>query len=246
MTDREEALVSPWTRGELLVNNDRRATEVGVIVPSSNRVVEDDFSRFGSDAIRPRFARAFLAETTPEAEMLMLREHVPQAARDLESVHVELLVFACTSAGALIGIEGEADLIRHLEDLTGTKVVSTNEAVADALAEHPGRVAVLTAYVDELNDKIARSLNDRGIEVASMHGLGITDNARIADRTPSDVVAFAESKLAGSTFDSLFVSCTNLRAFEAMPALERRFGCPVVTSNSATMAAVERHAENRT
>jgi maleate isomerase len=70
-----------------------------------------------------------------------------------------------------------------------------------------------------------------------MAGLGMTDNFRIANVTPGEIVAFAERELAGRAYDLLFVSCTNFRAVEARPLLMQRFGVPVVTSNQATIEA---------
>ena len=40
-------------------------------------------------------------------------------------------------------------------------------------------------------------------------------------------------------FDTLFVSCTNFRALEAVPLLEEAFGCTVLTSNSAIIEAIK-------
>jgi maleate isomerase len=212
---------------------------VGVIVPSSNTVVELDFQRANPGTISAHFARAFLAETTPAAEQMMIERHVPPAAIDLRSAKVEILAFACTSAAAMLGVDGERKLIDQLTELAGAPVVSTNEAVARSLeAADAGRVAVLTAYVDELNQAIGTTLRQRGVEVGLIEGMGITDNYRIAEVTPAEIVEFAEDRLHLRNFDTLFISCTNLRAMEATADLEKRFGKPVVTSNSATIAAV--------
>jgi maleate isomerase len=212
---------------------------VGIIVPSSNTVVESDFQRLNPGHISTHFARAFLEETTAAAEKVMIEEHVPQAAIDLGSAKVELLAFACTSAAAALGVDGERALVDQLADLARAPVVSTNEVVAQSLqAGSAGKVAILTAYVEELNRAIAGTLRERGIEVAMIDGMGITDNFGIAEVTPSEIVEFAVDRLEGEDFDTLFISCTNLRAMEAMADLESRFGKPVVTSNSATIDAV--------
>jgi maleate isomerase len=75
--------------------------------------------------------------------------------------------------------------------------------------------------------------------------MGITDNVALADPTPADIVAFAREKLAGKSFDGLFVSCTNFRAYEARAALQDAFGVPVVTSNSAVVEAIHRFREEK-
>jgi maleate isomerase len=214
-------------------------TRVGIIVPSSNTVVELDFQRMNLGHLSTHFARAFLAETTAAAERVMIEDHVPQAAIDLGSAKVELVAFACTSAAAVVGVEGENALIERLSALASAQVVSTNNAVAQRLqAESAGKVAILTAYVEELNRAIAAGLRERGVDVAMIDGMAITDNFAIADVTPTDIVEYAVDRLEGQDFDTLFISCTNLRAIEAMEDLESRFGRPVVTSNSATIDAI--------
>ena len=211
---------------------------IGVIVPSSNTTVEADFMLGLPDGVMVHTARMYLAETTAEAERRMIHEHVPIAVTDLATLRPHVVAFACTSGGAVLGADGESRLIDTIARETAAIVVSTNDAVGKAI-ERIGkkRVAVLTPYVNELNQAIRAGLERRGLTVVHLAGLGITDNFAISSVTPDEIVAFAERELAGRTFDLLFVSCTNFRAVEARPLLTKRFGVPVVTSNQATIEA---------
>jgi len=212
---------------------------VGVLVPSSNTVVENDFSTTADSRYTVHTARMFLATTTAEKEREMLTDHAPQAARDLGSAQCDVVVFACTSAGALLGIEGEAQLIEDLKNLAGAPVISTNEAVANKLRGLGAKkVAVFTAYVEELNAQIKKTLEDRGIEVTQIDGMGITDNVEIANVAPEEIVEFVRSSITSSDHEAIFVSCTNLPAISAIEELEKEFKVPVITSNSATVDAV--------
>lgn len=216
-----------------------RDLRVGVLVPSSNTVVENDFAANPDPRYSVHTARMFLAETTAEMEHQMLSEHAPKAARDLGSANCDVLVFACTSAGALIGVDGEERLIAELSELSGAPVLSTNAAVAQKLrALDVGRVAVFTAYVDELNVQIRKTLEDRGVEVTEIHGMGITDNFAIADVEPEQIAKFVRSSLTGTDHEAIFISCTNLPAIGAIETLAQEFNIPVITSNSATIDAV--------
>jgi maleate isomerase len=211
---------------------------VGVIVPSSNTTVEADFMRVLPVGVTVHAARMFLAETTAEAERRMIYDHVPIAVADLATLQPHVVAFACTSGGAVLGAEGEAKLIGDIARETGAPVVSTNDAVGAIIERHGRqRIAVLTPYVDELNQAIRAGLERRGLSVVHIAGLGITNNFGICSVTPREIVAFAERELAGLAFDLLFVSCTNFRAVEARPLLQQRFGVPVVTSNQATIEA---------
>jgi len=103
------------------------------------------------------------------------------------------------------------------------------------------RVGIVTPYVDSLNEKIAQSLEDDGLEVAGIHGLGITENFAIAEVEPERIAEFAAECFAGSDIDLLFASCTNFRAFDAREEIHQALGLPVVTSNQAALAAVLDH-----
>src|SRR5215470_19413556 len=117
---------------------------VGLIVPSSNTTVEPDFTRALPAGVTLHTARMFLAETTAEAERRMIYDHAPKAVTDLATVHPDVVAFACTSGGAVLGAEGEATLINNIARETGASVVSTNDAVGGAI-ERVGakRIAVL-------------------------------------------------------------------------------------------------------
>jgi maleate isomerase len=211
---------------------------IGLIVPSSNTVVEPDFARGIPPGVTLHSARMFLAETTETAERVMITEYVPQAVKDLASLRPDAVAFACTTGGAVLGADGEAKLIEQIAQETGSQVVSTNDAVKSRIERHnPERVAVITPYIDELNERIRAGLQGRGLNVVHLSGMGITENVAIADVQPAGIVAFAEEQLAGVEFDLLFVSCTNFRALEARRALMDRFRVPVVTSNQATIEA---------
>jgi maleate isomerase len=221
------------------MSNDRPEWQrVGVIVPSSNTTVEADFMRALPAGVTFHAARMFLDETTAEAERRMIYDHVPIAVADLATLRPHVIAFACTSGGAVLGAEGEAKLIGDIARETGAPVISTNAAVGAAIERQSRkRIAVLTPYIDELNQAIRIGLERRGLSVVHIAGLGITDNFGICGVTPSEIVAFAERELVDRAFDLLFVSCTNFRAVEARPLLLQRFGVPVVTSNQATIDA---------
>jgi maleate isomerase len=214
---------------------------VGLLVPSSNTVMEPDFWRALPPGATLHTGRMYLEETTPEAESRMLDEHVLPAARDLATARPDLIVFGCTSAGALRGNQYDADLCRRISDLSGVPTVSVIASVRQAItASGARRVGVVTPYVDALNQRIRESVEADGVAVAGIAGLGISDNFEIATVPQERIVDFAERTLRDLDSDLAFVSCTNFPAVAALPELERRLGLPVVTSNQAAIAAVLR------
>ena len=215
---------------------------VGLMVPSSNTMMEPDFStRLGPD-VTLHTARMYLEDTTAEGENRMLDEFALPAARDLGTARADVVVFGCTSAGALRGNDYDTDLCQRIGELTGAPAVSTIGAVRAAIAASgAARIGVITPYVDELNEKIRASIEADGIRVAAIRGLGITGNFEIAEVGREEIVAFAERALgqlaAEARIGLVFASCTNFGAMAARPAIAERLGLPVVTSNQAVLAA---------
>ena len=219
-----------------------RPARVGLMIPSSNTMMEVDFTRDLPPGHALHTARMYMEDTTPAGENRMLYEFALPAARDLGTARPDVVVFGCTSAGALRGNDYDTELCRQISELTGAPVVSTIGAVRTAIeASGAASVGVITPYVDELNEKIKASIEDDGIDVAGISGLGITDNFAIAEVDQDQIVAFAESALgplaASGAIDLVFASCTNFGAMAARPAIAERLGLPVVTSNQAVLAA---------
>jgi maleate isomerase len=219
-----------------------RPQRVGLMIPSSNTMMEVDFARDLPPGVALHTARMYMEDTTPAGENRMLDEFALPAARDLGTARPDVVVFGCTSAGALRGNDYDTRLCQRISELTGAPVVSTIGAVRTAIeASGAASIGVITPYVDALNERIKASIEDDGIDVAGITGLGITDNFQIAEVSPDEIVEFAERALgplaAAGTIDLVFASCTNFGAMAARPAITERLGLPVVTSNQAVLAA---------
>lgn len=209
---------------------------VGLIVPSSNTVAEVDFYRRIPDGVALHTARMYLDEVTPQDEEVMLDEHLPGALRDLATVRPDVVVFSCTSAGALRGNAAEEQLVERIAQRTGAHAISVAASVREAIAARGARrVGVLTPYVAELNEKIEASLQEDGLEIDAIHGMGISANAEIGAVEPERIAQVAAEHFGGTEAELLFVSCTNFRAVDARERIEHELGVPVVTSNQASL-----------
>jgi maleate isomerase len=214
------------------------SARVGLLIPSSNTVMEVDFYRRLPAGATLHTGRMYMESTTPEGEGEMLDSYAMPAARDVGTARPDVVVFGCTSAGALRGNDYDRELCEQIQGETGAVVVSVIASVRSAIASRgAARVGVVTPYVEALNQKIKASLEADGLEVVAIHGLGITENFTIADVEPADIASFAAERLGALDIDLAFASCTNFRAMDAIPLIERRLGRPVVTSNQAALEA---------
>jgi maleate isomerase len=213
---------------------------IGLLIPSSNTVMEIDFHRrLPADRFTVHTGRMYLEETTPQAEGEMLDRHAMPAAVDVGTARPDAIVFGCTSAGALRGNDADHELCAAMAEATGTEVISTIRSVREALRRRGARrIGIVTPYVEALNEKIRASVEADGIEVAAIRGLGITENFAIAAVEPAAIVRFAVETMGGLNVDLAFASCTNLRAVDALEGIGAALGVPAVSSNQAVLEAV--------
>jgi len=212
---------------------------LGLIVPSSNSVMEVDFYRRLPEDLTLHTARMYLQETTVEGESRMLDDFLPRAVEDLRSVRPHVVVFGCTSAGALRGNAYEAGLVAEISRSCGCPVVSVISAVRRNFARIGAKTTVvITPYVSELNERVRKSVEEDGVRVLEIRGLGIDLNFEIANVDPSRIAEMAAGVARAHTPDAIFLSCTNFRGLEAADKVSRITGLPVVTSNGAALDAV--------
>ncbi len=217
---------------------------VGLIVPSSNTVMEPDFHRQIGAAAIVSTTRILLEDVTREAEIRMLEDDLPHAVKRIGTTAPDVVVFGCTSAGALGKLSHDDAIARMIEEKAGARAVTVLRAVLVRLAAlRPSRVAVFTPYIDDLTNSIARSLDEAGYPAIKAAGMGIKANLEIGRVTPAEIVRFVESQLSGTDPDCIFLSCTNWRAIETIGSLQKKLGIPIVSSNQAALDLVRQQAE---
>ncbi|MFB6311153.1 MAG: aspartate/glutamate racemase family protein, partial [Salinirussus sp.] len=114
-------------------------------------------------------------------------------------------------------------------------VVTTAGAVLRAfIALDIDSVAVHTPYPTQMNERETAFIEDAGVDVVDIDGLGLRSTTAKGEVTPESVYRHARA-IDQSDADAIFVSCTNYRTFEVIERLEADLEKPVVTSNQATL-----------
>lgn len=212
---------------------------IGLIVPSSNTVMEPDFHRQLGSSATLSTTRIFLEDVTAEAETRMLEEDLPKAMGLIRTTAPEVVVFGCTSAAALGSLAHDRGIAERIERETGARALTVLGAVVARLrALRPGKLAVFTPYLEDLTKRVAGSLAEAGYPPVRAAGMGIQANLEIGRVTPAEIIRFVEWQMEGIAADCVFLSCTNWRAIEAIQPLQQKLGVPVITSNQAAIDAV--------
>lgn len=130
------------------------------------------------------------------------------------------------------------ELIDRVQKATGLPTTSMSTGIVDGLkVAGAKRVAVATAYTDEVNATLERFLKESGFQVAAIKGLNLLRATGVTEQQVMDIslATFAAAPQA----DALLVSCGGLKTIDLLTPLENKCKVPVVSSTPhALMNAV--------
>lgn len=171
-------------------------------------------------------------------------ERVRELSRQLKNDEgAEALCLMGTSLSFFRGGRFNEELVELMQEETGLPATTMSNAVRDALrALGAKRIAVGTAYSDEVNARLRQFLEASGFELAVLSGMGIVGIDDVLRTGPEDVTALGlrAAETAEGPVDALFISCGGLPALHLSDALEDRLGLPVVASSTAGVWAAVR------
>lgn len=168
----------------------------------------------------------------------------PQSLKDMEARMVasaELLPgglqtvgYGCTSASVLIGPEAVARKVQEAQP--GVPVTNPLSGVIAALAAlQAKRIAMVTPYTAQVAAPMRAFLEAQGVSVVTEISFGEADDRNVARISEASTEAAAIEAARGEGVQAIFASCTNLRTFGVIDAIEAKLGVPVVSSNQALM-----------
>ena len=202
---------------------------LGIIVPSSNRVVERVTRSILEDTpgIDACFARVPYAGHPPDGyDMGSFR----QAALLLAQAHPDVIVWNATR-GALIGFEPDRRLRAAIEGETGIPCTTTALATVDLLRRRNLRRIGLVAQGDDQDGvRLKQTFAQEGIDIVAGHNFGITDNFEAANVTPEEIENQVIRVAAAAELDAALIWSTNLAGHELSARLGARLGIPVLDS----------------
>lgn len=160
---------------------------------------------------------------------------VARATKTLTSLDPAAVLYACSSGSFLNGVAGEREIREAMLTAGARRAVTSSGAMIDALhAVGAKRVAVATPYTRILTARLTRFLEEAGFEPVSVVHLGLkTGISRVSRETVANLLRRAHHPDA----DAIFLSCTALRTFGIVAELEEELGCPILTSNQASLWA---------
>lgn len=209
---------------------------IGLIIPSSNTVMEPEFNKMAPEGVSIHAARMHFREVTPES-LIKMEKYAEQAIKDLADAEVDVIIYGCTSGSLIKGKGYDIELGRKIKEISGIPGVTTSTAVIEALKFFKmDKISVATPYPEDVNRKEKEFLEGNKIKVLKIKGLGFLRNIDNGRQDPSVAYRLAR-KVYLPEADGVFISCTNFRTIEIIEPLERDFKKPVITSNQASFWA---------
>ncbi len=207
---------------------------LGLIVPPRHGEVPSDGPALYGD--RARFiARGLgLGEISTRGYEGVI-DHVVGLASELAAAGAEAISLMGTSLSFFRGAAFNDELQAEMTRRTGRPCTTMSNAIVRAIrALGMRRVAVATAYIDEVNERLAAYLAASDLVATAVEGLAITGVAEVGRVPTAELVALCESVWrAAPESDGILVSCGGLLTLEAIAVVEARLGVPVVSSSPA-------------
>lgn len=210
---------------------------IGVVVPY-DFVLDHELWRFAPPHVSLHISRTSYRDldvTVEMAEEISESDEVRDAVKRLIHAAPRATAYACTIGSYVRGLEGEASLRADIESAGATTAVTTSGAIVEALvAIGAERVGLATPYGPSLTTGLEEYLEAAGVVVVNVAALGLHKDIFLVDLDTVIELAIAADH---PDADAVLISCTNLRTFDAITALEARLDKPVLTSNQVTMWA---------
>ena len=173
------------------------------------------------------------AATITPANLKAMEGEIARAANlILPELSVDVMAYGCMSGSLFIGPAAVHELIHtaHPHTICTTPI----EAASAALEALEARsIALITPYADEINQRLREHLQQNRFEVPVMGSWNEPVDAKVGRISPESIRKAVLDLGCSDRVDTVFISCTNLRALSILEELEDELGKPVISSNAA-------------
>ncbi|WP_118166134.1 arylmalonate decarboxylase [Nostoc sphaeroides] len=219
----------------------------GVLVPSTNTIVEPDFHAIAVRGVTSHISRIHVRnqDLSSDEKMVRILEQIDNeilfAVDRVMTAGIDYLIMAMSAETFWGGIEGNKAFIKRLEDYTGLQVATGASACQEALeAFKLKKIAVINPYQAVADEKLRRFFSDIGVEVVRLKGLRCPTAIAIAEVSENTLRNYLQ-ELDGDDVDAIVQMGTNLSMLRLADEAERWLGKPVIAINAATWWYALRH-----
>lgn len=204
---------------------------LGLIVLSTDESLEHEMGQIAQGRVNMLHSRIpSIPEVTPET-LRVMSGHMTGVA-ELLPQGLAALGYGCTSGSVMIGGDEVARLIQLAHP--GVPVTNPMQAVIKGLkALGAQKIALVSPYLPSVTAPMRAHMADHGIEVIHEISFGEGDDRRVARISEASTRAAMLEAGRAKGVEAVFSSCTNLRSFGVIEAVEAALDLPVISSNLA-------------
>src|SRR5262245_16852749 len=214
----------------------------GVIVPSTNTVVEADYNRMAPHGVSFHAGRMYIenpvmdSDANFEALLTQIRGSIRIAIRDVMTCKPDSLIMGMSSETFWGGVKGNAEFIERVKAQSGL-TISTGASACRAALELHGvrRIAVLSPYQPVSDRQVTRYFEEAGFEVVRFKGLRCPTATSIAEVPEAHLLPIIRDELNGPDVEAIVQVGTNLSMVRLADEAERWLGKPVLAINAVTL-----------
>lgn len=208
---------------------------IGFICVANAGLTEGDMFTMRPDNVALSFTRVKMQSQCTVANLGAMGIELDDAIDTLmpDRTDLDVICYNCTAGSFIIGEdEIRAKIASKHSSAIATTLLSGVTAAFKALNVH--RIAIATAYTDDINMLEQTYFESLGYEVVKIQGLGLTYDAEMNRINPESLAAFVET-VDHPNADCVFISCGALHSTLIIEYLEARLRKPVLGSNQASM-----------
>jgi maleate isomerase len=212
----------------------------GVIIPSTNTIVEPEFYRMTVPGVTPHISRIHIRDQKLDSDeafvrlLEQIRVEIQYAVERVITAEPDYMVMGMSAETFWDGVEGNRKFTKMISDWAGgLKVATGAEACERALKLfNVKKIGVITPYQPIGDKNVTRFFNDLGFDVTAIKGFRCPTAIAIANVSQDELRnALIEVNKAA---DALVQVGTNLSMVSLADEAERWLGKPVIAINAAT------------
>lgn len=208
---------------------------LGLIVPPAAGAVPVDGPLLYGERIRFSARGLGLGEISTRGYLDVIDSVVEKAIALKKEEGVSAISLMGTSLSFFRGAAFNRQLEVEMARATGLPCTTMSNAIVNGLRHlKVRRVAVATAYIDEVNEQLRGYLEQSDFEPLALEGLSISD-VQAVGKVPTQALVDLCVKVfeAQPGADGILISCGGLVTLDAVREVEERLQVPVVSSSPA-------------
>ena len=214
--------------------------KVGVIVPSTNTVVQPEFAAMQPEGVTNHVSRIAIPDVKLGtdndfiAHIERMRAGVDESIERVMTCHPDYVVNALSLEAFWEGLQGSLDMLERLEKKFSTKISMGNNAILAALKKIGGikTIALITPHKPLGDERVRRFFSEAGYEITDLHSFNVSMPAEIC-HVDANAMRDATLRVNASNPDAIVQVGTGLAnarlAGEAWHWLKK----PVIAINTA-------------